>query len=44
VTTLDSTFWDAYSFNQDLSAWDTSKVTTLACTFHGATSFNQPLK
>ena len=33
----------AHSFNQNLSAWDVSKVTTLHDTFHYATSFNQNL-
>ena len=33
----------AASFNEDISAWDTSGVTTMARMFHVASSFNQPL-
>ena len=30
-------------FNQDISKWDTSKVTDMSHMFSGATAFNQPL-
>ena len=30
-------------FNQDLSGWDTSKVTTMFATFWNASSFNQDI-
>lgn len=33
-------FYEATSFNQDISGWDSSKVTTMSDTFYGATSFN----
>jgi surface protein len=36
-------FCEATSFNQDLSTWDTSKVTDMRCMFAHAKSFNQPL-
>ena len=45
VTTLESTFQNASSFNQNLTPgasgrWDTAKVTNLANTFRGAIHFN----
>jgi surface protein len=36
-------FAGATSFNQDLSAWDVSRVTNVGSMFDGATSFNQDL-
>ena len=33
----------ASSFNDGISAWDTSSVTTMKGMFHGASAFNQPL-
>jgi len=43
VTDLSFAFDRATSFNQDLSAWNTSKVTDMSWTFADARSFNQPL-
>jgi surface protein len=34
-------FNNASSFNQDISTWNTSKVTDMSDMFYGATSFNQ---
>merc|ERR1712032_1476250 len=36
-------FYNAQSFNQDLSGWDVSAVTNMANMFHFATSFDQRL-
>ena len=33
-------FWDASSFNADLSGWDTADVTVMGSMFRGATAFN----
>ena len=41
VTSLNSTFWRAKAFNQDLSGWDTSKVTNSDDIFDGATAFDK---
>ena len=39
----DSCVLTTVSFNDDISAWDTSSVTTMDCMFLGQSSFNQPL-
>ena len=36
-------FRDATAFNQDLSAWDVSRVTNMDYMFYSATAFNQTL-
>merc|ERR1719506_3047484 len=36
-------FYHAYSFNQDLSNWDVSRVTDMTAMFSAAKSFNQDL-
>ena len=42
-TSLENMFNGCSLFNQDISMWDTSKVTTLDSMFNGAVTFNQPL-
>ncbi|CBW54347.1 Hypothetical protein, predicted transmembrane protein, DUF285 family [Mycoplasma mycoides subsp. capri LC str. 95010] len=42
-TFLSSLFSGASRFNQDISTWDTSRVTDMIWMFDGATSFNQDL-
>ncbi len=41
VTSLSQTFLNAFVFNQDISAWNTSNVTNMFSTFNGAFAFNQ---
>jgi surface protein len=43
VTSMDSMFFHAWSFNQDLSSWDVSSVTSMNYMFYEAVSFNQDL-
>ena len=43
VTDLSGLFYDASSFNDDISDWDTSSVTDMSYMFGGASSFNQDI-
>ena len=43
VTSMRYMFYDAQSFNGDLSGWDVSRVTDMVGTFWGASSFNGDL-
>ena len=45
ITTFESTFENATSFNQDISSWSskTANVTNMNSTFKGAISFNQSI-
>ena len=36
-------FYEATSFNQDLSSWDTSNIINMSSMFNGASSYNQDL-
>src|SRR5690606_11748536 len=43
VTDMANMFYEATSFNGDISGWDTSKVTTVNSMLYGASSFNRSL-
>jgi surface protein len=43
VTTMDSIFRTATSFNSDISGWDTSNVTNMSAMFYDAASFNSDI-
>ena len=43
VTSLMGTFYNAESFNGDISLWDTTNVTDLGFMFGGASSFNRDI-
>ncbi len=40
---MQNTFRDAVSFNQNINDWDVSNITQMNGTFNGAYNFNQPL-
>jgi surface protein len=43
LTDMSAMFLDTISFNQDISNWDTSKVTNMENMFNSAKAFNQPI-
>ncbi len=43
VTSMYAMFYEATSFNGDISRWNTAQVTNMQYVFDGATSFNQDL-
>jgi surface protein len=43
VTSLENTFKDRTTFNEQLNNWNTSNITSLRGTFRNARSFNQPI-
>ena len=42
-TSLEHMFYRAGAFNQDISGWDTSRITNMKETFRGASIFNQDI-
>lgn len=43
ITSLDNMFDGCYTFNQDISNWDTSNVISMSGTFRSCLEFNQPI-
>lgn len=43
VTNLNQVFFNASTFNSDISSWNVSQVTSFRSAFQGASSFNSPL-
>jgi surface protein len=43
MTNMSYMFYDAASFNYDISSWDTSNVENMNGMFHSASAFNKPL-
>ncbi|WP_162182443.1 BspA family leucine-rich repeat surface protein [Lacinutrix jangbogonensis] len=43
VTSLAGMFWNASSFNQDISTWNVSGITNMGYLFNGATAFNKDI-
>jgi len=43
VTNMDSMFFGATTFNENISGWDVSNVTTMESMFGNAHAFNQPI-